>query len=295
MAVVWLAGMLYVDKLFWALAGLSVVAAGHAVILAFELALQRWVGRHDGAPRARPLQVLNAWWAETLAAAWVFCWLQPFRSNAVPDHLSSALTDKLPPTGGGQVARRGVIFVHGFVCNRGIWNPCLTRLRALEIPFIAVNLEPVFGSIDNHPPMVEAAVAKMIKATGLAPVIVAHSMGGLVSRAWLQRYDPTHSRVSRIITIGTPHRGTFLANFGGSVSARQMRLNSPWLQALAAQESHPHYQHFTCFYSHCDNVSFPVSTGTLPGADNRHLAACAHVQLVSRDEVFAELVRRARK
>ena len=68
----------------------------------------------------------------------VFFWSQPFRSHAVPDRLKYAGS---PGT--------GIVFVHGFVCNRGIWNPWLRRLDPLGIVFVAVDLEPVFGGIEG--------------------------------------------------------------------------------------------------------------------------------------------------
>ena len=52
--------------------------------------------------------------ARCTTAPRVFCWRQPFRSNAEPDHLPC-----------GERGRRGVVFVHGFVCNRGLWNPLM--------------------------------------------------------------------------------------------------------------------------------------------------------------------------
>jgi len=80
----------------------------------------------------------------------------------------------------------------------------------------------VFASIDDYIPQIERAVHRIETATGLAPVIVAHSMGGLVARAWL-RSRAAHKRsdgtdeAARLITLGTPHRGTWLAGFLVSV------------------------------------------------------------------------------
>jgi len=36
---------------------------------------------------------------------------------------------------------------------------------------------------------------------------------------------------------------------------------------------------FVCWYSNCDNVVFPASTATLPGADNRFVPGLPHVGL----------------
>jgi triacylglycerol lipase len=180
--------------------------------------------------------------------------------------------------------------VHGFVCNRGLWNPWMAALRADGVPFVAINLEPVFGSIDGYPSTIEWAVQQIEAATGLAPVIVAHSMGGLAVRAWLDVYA-ADLRVHRVVTIGTPHHGTWLARFAFLTNARQMRLGSAWLRQLASREPPQRHARFTCFYSHCDNIVFPPRTGTLHGADNRHVIGTAHVHMVSAASVYGEVRR----
>jgi triacylglycerol lipase len=96
------------------------------------------------------------------------------------------------------------------------------------------------------------------------------------------------------MTLGTPHRGTLIARGAFSSNGLQMRIGSPWLAALAAREAEqPHSAKpgFTCYYSHCDNIVFPASTATMPDADNRHLAATAHVHMCAHDAPFAELQR----
>lgn len=257
--------------------GALLLLFGHAAVLGIEFLLMSRLNRGDDAPRARTTQVLRAWLAESLIAPQVFCWRQPFRSRAVPDAVDAP-------------GRRGVVFVHGFVCNRGLWNPWLRRLRARGVPFVAVNLEPVFGSIDDYVPLIERAVQAIAAGTGLPPLIVAHSMGGLAVRAWLAEAQ-ADERVQHVITIGTPHRGTFLGAMAYSANTRQMHLGSEWLARLAAREPAQRASRFTCFFGHCDNIVFPASTATLPGADNRHIAACAHVQMALRDEVFGEVER----
>ena len=263
----------------WAMAGALLLVGGYSLVLAFEFALLRLAHGTDPTPRATAAQLVRAWWGEVRAAPIVFCWRQPFFSQRWPD--------RLPADAQG---RRGVLLVHGFVCNRGIWNPWLQRLNAAQVPLIAVNLEPVFGSIDEYIPAIDAAVVRLQQCTGLAPVIVAHSMGGLaVRRWWAEHGDDT--RVHRAITIGTPHHGTWLARFAMTRNSRQMRQISGWLQTLSAQESAGRAARCTCFYSHCDNIVFPAASATLPGADNRHLPGVAHVHMADRPEPWAELQR----
>jgi triacylglycerol lipase len=233
----------------------------------------------DPAPRATPAQLVQAWLGEVVTAPRVFCWRQPFRARAVPDHLPADARGK-----------RSVLLVHGFVCNRGLWNPWLAKLHARGTPVIAIDLEPVFGSIDAYPARIEAAVRTLEQATGRPPIVVAHSMGGLAVRRWLAQ-PGNLERAAHIVTIGTPHAGTWLARWALSLNGMQMRQQGPWLAVLAAQETPAHHARFTCFYSHCDNIVFPASTAALPGADNRHLAGTAHVHMAFRPEVFAEVER----
>lgn len=263
-----------------ALAVLVLAVSWHALWLTLTFALMVWRNRSDLAPKPTAAELLRAWWAEVQAAPKVFGWLQPFRSQRWPD----ALPDERPAA-----PQVGVVLVHGFVCNRGLWNPWMERLRALGVPHIAVNLEPVFGVIDDYPDLIERAVQRLTQATGLAPVVVAHSMGGLAVRAWLQRYQ-ADARVAQVLTIGTPHQGTWLAHWGSTPNTRQMIPQGAWLTQLAASEPASRASRFVCCFSHCDNIVFPAMTGVLPGSRAALIRGAAHVDMVGRPEVFDEVL-----
>ncbi|MEO7128769.1 MAG: alpha/beta fold hydrolase, partial [Rhodoferax sp.] len=224
----------------------------------------------------------RAWAGETVTAARVFGWWQPFRSRAVPDQLA-------PACAGQQ--RRGIVLIHGFVCNRGVWTPWLRRLRASGHVFVAVNLEPVFGAIDDYTPIIEDAVQRVTQATGRTPLLVCHSMGGLATRAWLRAANG-YARVHHVVTIGTPHHGTWLARSMGGANARQMRIGCDWQRQLERDLPLQQQALFTCWYSNCDNIVFPASTATLPGADNRLLRGVAHVQLALDRTVMLDTLAR---
>ncbi len=263
---------------------LAVVASAlcllaYSGLLAIEFVLMHRINRSDAAPRARPTELLGAWWGETRVAAQVFAWRQPFRSNALPDQLGDP----------GLKGQRGVVFVHGLLCNRGFWTPWLRQLQGGRHAFVALSLEPAFGTIDNYAGQIEQAVQQVSDASGLPPLLVCHSMGGLAVRAWLK--TPGHlSRIHHVVTLGSPHHGTWLARFGRSHNGKQMRQGSGWLGKLAAiagqEEKAAMAARFTCWYSNCDNIVFPASTATLQGADNRFVSGAAHVQLAFLPEVM---------
>lgn len=252
----------------------------HAALLAFEFFWLARVDPGEGLPRPSPRALCTAWWGEIWTGLQTFCWRQPFLASAIRDRLSTPA-----------VPRRAVLLVHGFVCNRGLWNPWMKQLTAGDVPFIAINLEPVFGSIDRYVSTLDDAVRRLEALGGPPPVIVAHSMGGLAVRAWLRDQGADH-RVHSVVTIGTPHRGTWLARLALTANARQMRPASPWLRALNAEEPSSRRALFTCFFSHCDNIVFPASGAALPGADNRHVAGIAHVHLAFHRSVIDEVLRR---
>ena len=276
-ALAWL-GWHWRDSPATALAGFVLIAFGYAIFLAVEFVSMRFVGGGDPAPRPTWGELGRAWVAETIAAPRVFCWRQPFRWREVPDHLA---------TSPGQPPRRGVVLIHGFVCNRGFWTPWLKELRTRGHCFVAVNLEPVFGSIDDYVPTVEAAVDAVTHATGMTPVLVCHSMGGLAARAWLCARNG-QDRVRHVVTIGSPHQGTWLAQFSHLRNGRQMQRRGEWLRCLQQQEAAGANARFTCWYTNCDNIVFPASTATLPGADNRLVRGVAHVELAFHPQVMRE-------
>jgi triacylglycerol esterase/lipase EstA (alpha/beta hydrolase family) len=244
------------------------------VVLAIEFVLLGVVARNDDVPRASPADLLRAWIGETRQLFRVFYWRQPLRWREPEDYL--------PADGAG---RPGVVFIHGFMCNRGFWAPWMRRLRARGCPHVAVNMEPVFGPIEDYRATIEEAVQRVTACTGQRPILVCHSMGGLAARSWLRTHGAA-GRVERVTTIGSPHHGTWLGRFSSRPNGRQMRLGSAWLRQLEQDEAALPRPPWTCWYSNCDNIAFPPSTATLAGADNRLLAGLAHVDLAFAPEVM---------
>ena len=211
--------------------------------------------------------------------------------------LRSSSWDMLRPRlhAADNVAGQGlpVLLVHGYVCNRGYWTQLSRQLARAGIAHDGVDLEPIGADIEDFVPQVEQAIEALCARTGSDRVIiVAHSMGGLVARAWLRRYGA--ARVARILTIGTPHHGTALANLAAGTNARQMsRIDdapSGWLAQLAASETPETRALITSMYSHHDNIVAPQASAQLPGARNFAFGGIGHVALASDARVLRRLL-----
>jgi triacylglycerol lipase len=190
-----------------------------------------------------------------------------------------------------------VLLIHGYGCNSGYWHPLSKVLMREHITHHAVDLEPVLASIDDYVPIVDKAVNTLCHESGHDRIIiVAHSMGGLVARAYLRDHGSAH--VAKVITLGTPHRGTGLANFGAGLNSKQMRwIGNPcdgapcdWLQQLEQTENDEIRALFVSIYSHHDNIVSPQISSSMKGATNIAFQGIGHVALGSHPAVLAQVI-----
>ena len=190
-----------------------------------------------------------------------------------------------------------VLLIHGYGCNSGYWHAMSKVLLNAGITHHAVDMEPVFGGIDEYVPMIHEAAARLCADTGQDKIIIlAHSMGGLAARAYLRVHGT--ARIAKVITLGTPHHGTALASFGIGLNTRQMHwseseqesLSSEWLHTLAKEENPSIYRLFVSIYSHHDNIIAPQTSSHLEGARNIEFHGIGHVALASHPRIQTKVI-----
>ncbi len=190
-----------------------------------------------------------------------------------------------------------VLLIHGYGCNSGYWSHLTPLLDASHISHATLDLEPMLGAIDDFVPLVARAVDSLCSKTN-APqvVIVAHSMGGLVARAYLRAHGA--AAIAHVFTLGTPHHGTALANLGLGANARQMGRagaadapESGWLRALAEAETSASRALITSLYTHHDNIVAPQTSSVLPGARSIAFGGIGHVAMGRNRRVLACLMQ----
>lgn len=262
--------------------GIVAPIAMHAVVLTADFAIA-WIARGarpDDAPRHGFMRGLRAW-----VVAWARELVDSTRTFSVSQPL---LARRAFAVGAAHDQRLPVLLIHGYFCNRALWRPMAARLVAGGHAVDAVDLEPPFASIDDYTPRIAAAVDALRARTGAPQVaLIGHSMGGLAARAYLRAYGD--EAVACVVTLGTPHRGTVHARFGRGRNVLQMRRDSDWLRALAAEEPRERLERFTVVLSWQDNIVAPQAIQTLPGARTVMLHGLGHISLVY-DATVARIV-----
>lgn len=105
--------------------------------------------------------------------------------------------------------------------------------------------------------------------------LVGFSMGGLVSRYYIQRLGGA-KRVEHFVTMATPHQGTTMAFLHPGAGVRQMRPRSPFLRDLERDAHVLKKVKFTSFYTPLDTVVIPARSSAMPQARNIAFWATIH-------------------
>lgn len=189
-----------------------------------------------------------------------------------------------------------VLMVHGFFCNAAFWMPMRRFLRKNGFgQTYSVTLDPpLFGDIEVFTKRLAKRVEQICQQTGAEKVvIVAHSMGGLVSRNYIQNMAGDQ-RVEKLITLGTPHHGTTIADtvfFMGRHLRQMKRWSNAWLDKLNEHEHKPALVPTVSIFSYHDSIVSPQESPILQHARNVPLRGIGHLEMpVSK--IVQQLVHR---
>lgn len=142
-------------------------------------------------------------------------------TDSAPDPEAEGRAPVFPP----------IILIHGIYNNAGAW---LFMARVLakagysvstyEYSSFSASLETILRGLDER-------VSTVLRLSGEKPVLIGHSLGGLLSRKWLADYNGS-DRVRGVITLGTPHGGSKMAVFAPGALARSIRPDGLLVAAL---------------------------------------------------------------
>ena len=196
---------------------------------------------------------------------------------------------ELPPVQRGLVigdveaAGTPILLVHGMVDNRSIFT--LLRLGLRRRGFgrvLSINYSPLTTDVRAAAARLAEEVEALVADTGFERIhVVGHSLGGLIARYYVTRLGGD-ARVHTLVTLGTPHQGTYTAYAWPSRLTRQLRPGSPLMRELAEPVRQCRTR-FVVYWSDLDQMVFPQRHASLPHEDlavrNIRLHGVGHMSL----------------
>jgi len=186
-----------------------------------------------------------------------------------------------------------VLLIHGFLGTRGSLFPLERRLVAEGLCVFSFNLGALNSrDIRASAFLIHRKIESILSQTSVERIdIVGHSMGGLIGLYYLKKLGG-HSRVRRLIMMGTPVKGTWAALAGvltlglWSKSSWQLLPRSKFLDELNQGPLPPDVEIYTL--AAVRDWVCPLPSTRLQGA-TAVTVPLGHSSLVISDEVFTRI------
>lgn len=232
------------------------------VLLGFGFALKLLAGDWPAAIRGPWSRALRT------AAVEIGCMIRLY----LLDHPWLAAPQHLAPDDG----RAPLLLVHGFLCNGAVWRSLARLLHGRS--HAAVSLEPTFRDFERQLDDLHEAVVALSERTGHQRVmLVGHSMGGLLIRAYAGRHP---ERCAGIVCVAAPHHGTLMADFVYGVEAGPPSARCQWLDALNQRDGERIGVPALNLWTADDNIVIPARSAQLGATPERTLHGHGHLAAI---------------
>ncbi|WP_392544659.1 esterase/lipase family protein [Oryzobacter telluris] len=235
---------------------------------------------------------VEAVWLAAHAATWPLGLLGGRGRGATPAYR----VEHLPPVQRGlivsdvEAAGTPILLVHGIVSNRSVFTLLrrgLTRRGFTNV--FAMNYTTVSTDVRAAAASLAEEVERVVEETGFERIhVIGHSLGGLIGRYYVTRLGGD-ARVHTLVTLGTPHEGTWAAYAVPTRLMQQMRPGSGLLRELA-RPARGCRTRFISYWSDSDEAVLPQRSAALRHPDlrssNVRLHGAGHLTLpMMRDVV----------
>ena len=226
-------------------------------------------------------------------AAWLTTHLALYPWGLVVRHDSDSQhgyrVEHLPPIQRGLVisdveaAGTPILLVHGMVDNHSIFTLLRLGLRRRGFGRVTtMNYSPFTADVRVAAARLAEEVEALVAETGYERIhVVGHSMGGLIARYYVTRLGGDE-RVHTLVTLGTPHQGTYTAYGWNNQLTKQLRPGSGLMRELD-QPVPSCRTRFVAYWSDLDQMIFPQRFAALEHPDlaarNLDLHGVGHMSL----------------
>ncbi|TNC80185.1 MAG: hypothetical protein C9356_15560 [Oleiphilus sp.] len=178
-----------------------------------------------------------------------------------------------------------VVMIHGYLGSTSNFNTMQSRLNNDGVPSCALyrfGYNSVGSSNKTSASRLKSYVNSALSSTGQSKAkLIAHSNGGLVSR-WYRVFEGGSKKTSRLITLGTPHKGTTWAYGCFSPACFEMRPNSSFLRSLGGKGCN------ISLWSSADGIIIPSSSAKC--GKSIRTASVGHNTLLTSSSVYRDVI-----
>lgn len=171
----------------------------------------------------------------------------------------------------GDLKGRPILMVNGYLSFGSTWDYQRQRLVQEGLgPIYTINIGSG-RSIKTYAKHVQDKVAQIQKETGRNDLIlIGHSKGGLVCSYYATHLADAATKITDVITIGSPLAGTPLAYLGAGYDAAEMRSRAEFHRKLRQKMEENSQIRFSHIASEVDGV-VPLSSALLGDNHSRQL------------------------
>ena len=198
------------------------------------------------------------------------------------------------PTPSDNTSSPPVILIHGLYHNAGAWILYRWWLRRAGYERVYLfnyhSLKFTFWEIKGQ--LDEWIVETARSFPGEAVLMVGHSLGGLLAKAYAGRKDGDQGpAVSAVVTLGSPHKGSKMIVFGMGRLAKSLAFGSTLIRELE-QIRIPSKVKCTAIYSPVDNMVLPAeSLKAPPGWNDERTEPICHVSMLYHWPTFKQVLK----
>ena len=189
--------------------------------------------------------------------------------------------------------RNPIILIHGLWNTSSIFSSITSKLDEIGIEYFAPTLNHSYG-ITSIIDLSNILNELILEKYGLEKEIdiLGFSMGGIIGRYWLQKFNG-YKRTRRLISIGSPHKGTLMAQLVPKFPFRgisEMKINSKFLRELAKNDFFLDGIECISFFTYWDLMVFPGWWTNLNLGKKISVKVFKHRNLVSNKTVIDKII-----
>ncbi len=183
-----------------------------------------------------------------------------------------------------------VILAHGIFDTERVFNKLSRALQAQGFNPQAIRFKPNSGR--GGLPRLAQQLADFVenhRHDDEKVQLVGFSMGGIVSRYYLQRLDGLN-KVDRFIAVSSPHHGTLTGHLAPNRGARELRPGSKLLTDLNRDAEKLQRVQVACLWTPFDLMILPAQSCVLGLGADFQFKVPVHAWMIKSPKVIAKIV-----